>query len=73
MPMLRDVARIVLGVPASQIECERVFSEAGLVTSGLRNRLGVENLDALVVISRNVDVKSVMRDAIFSGARICIC
>ena len=53
-PLLSNLARIVLCVPGSQIECERVSSEAGLITAGLRNRHGdVENLDMLVFISRN--------------------
>ena len=63
-PLLASLARIVLCVPGSQIECERVFSEAGLITAGLRNRLGVENLDMLVFISRNADIRTYIEDAI---------
>ena len=43
-PLVAELARIVLAVPASQIECERVFSAAGLITQHLRNRMGVENM-----------------------------
>eukprot|EP00951_Prasinocladus_malaysianus_P026580 scaffold236191_cov31-Prasinocladus_malaysianus.AAC.1 len=63
---LPELARIVLSIPGSQIECERVFSVAGLITAGLRNRLGVENLDALVFIQKNADSKALIRDALVS-------
>ena len=45
-PLVAELARMVLDVPASQIECERVFSAAGLITQHLRNRMGVENMSA---------------------------
>ena len=54
-PSLAEVARIVLGVPGSQIECERIFSLAGLLTLQLRNRMSPENLASLVFLDKNVD------------------
>ena len=42
-------------VPASQIECERVFSVAGQISSLLRNRMSVENLSTMVYLYKNLD------------------
>ena len=55
-PSLANLARIVLGVPGSQIECERIFSLAGLLTSRLRNRMSPERLDDIVFLSKNLDI-----------------
>jgi len=55
-PLVAELARIVLAVPASQIECERVFSAAGLITQHLRNRMGVENMSIQVFLLKNMDV-----------------
>jgi hypothetical protein len=55
-PLVGELARIVLAVPASQIECERVFSAAGLITQHLRNRMGVENMSAQVFLLKNMDL-----------------
>ncbi len=61
-PSLAEVARIVLGVPGSQIECERVFSLARLVTSQLRNRMSPENLASIVFLNKNVNVDKALDD-----------
>ena len=55
-PSLANLARIVLAVPGSQIECERVFSLAGLMTSHLRNKMSPERLDVVVLLSKNLDL-----------------
>lgn len=52
-PMLANVARICLGCPGSQIECERVFSLCGLTISLLRNRVTNDNLAQVVYITKN--------------------
>ena len=39
-----------LGIPGSQIECERIFSIAGICTTLRPSRLGTTNRDALVMI-----------------------
>ena len=59
-PSLAELARIVLAVPGSQIECERVFSLAGLLTSQLRNRMSPENLGSLVFLSKNLDTDAAL-------------
>lgn len=59
-PTIAELARIVLAVPGSQIECERIFSLAGLLTSQLRNRMSPENMGSLVFLSRNLDVDATL-------------
>ena len=65
-PSLAELACVVFSVPGSQIECERVFSQAGLITAGLRNRLGAENMDMLVFISKNANRKEMIEDMLCS-------
>lgn len=55
-PILSQLARIVLAVPGSQIECERVFSLAGLLTKNLRNKMCAERLDHMVFLGKNLDL-----------------
>ena len=55
-PILSQLARIVLAVPGSQIECERVFSLAGLLTKKLRSKMRAERLDHMVFLGKNMDV-----------------
>jgi hypothetical protein len=52
-PIVAYAARQFLGIPGSQIECERIFSIAGILTKLRRSRLGTTNLDALVMIQKN--------------------
>ena len=61
-PSLAELARMVLAVPVSQIECERVFSLAGLLTSLLRNRMSSENLASLVFLNKNINVEKTLDD-----------
>ena len=65
-PLLAELARMVLAVPASQIECERVFSAAGLLTQHLRNRMGVENMSIQVFLLKNMDVEAEIRSILES-------
>jgi hypothetical protein len=51
-----------LVVTGSQIECERVFSLARLLTCLLRNRMFFENLASLVFMNKNVDVETTLDD-----------
>jgi hypothetical protein len=50
-----ELARVILCILACQIECERVFSLAWLVTQHLRNKMGVEMMSTHVYITKNVD------------------
>jgi hypothetical protein len=50
----RPLARMLLSVPASSAESERVFSRAGFTLSARRNRLSGEMLELQVVAAHNL-------------------
>ena len=52
-PILAPFAIDLLVIPASSAPVERMFSTAGIVTSGRRNRLTGHNLEREVFIKRN--------------------
>ena len=52
-PHVSFLARQILAIPGSQIETQRIFSVAGLLCALRRCRLGIQNLDALVMILKN--------------------
>ena len=52
-PSVSFLARQILAIPGSQIETERIFSIAGVLTSLRRCRLGLNNLDSLIMINKN--------------------
>lgn len=49
-PYFSNLARRLLSIPASSATAERVFSQAGLVITDLRTRLGMRTLEDLMVI-----------------------
>ena len=57
----------MLAIPASQIECERIFSMAVLVTQHLRNKMGVENMAATVFITKNLNLSAEVANILKSG------
>jgi hypothetical protein len=46
------VAKQILGIPKFQIEIERIFGIVGVLTSLCCCRLGLQNLDKLVIIMK---------------------
>lgn len=52
-PNVGFLARQYLGIPGSQIEIERIFSVAGVLMNLLRTKLGIDNLESLVMIYTN--------------------
>ena len=50
--MVASLARHILGIPATQIENERVFSLSGRIANPLRNRLKTTVIDQMVSIGR---------------------
>ena len=52
-PDIAPVPRALLGIPGSQIECERIFNIAGLIVGIRRTRLSPEALDEIVNIYKN--------------------
>ena len=52
-PSLAPLACDLLTIPASSVPIERVFSTAGQITSGKRNRLNDNNLEREVLLKKN--------------------
>jgi hypothetical protein len=52
-PIVGFCARQILGIVGSQIETERIFSLAGILTSLRRCHLQLEILDELNFVSKN--------------------
>jgi hypothetical protein len=52
-PCVGFLARQCLGILGSQIETERIFSVASILTNLRRSRLGLENLNNLIMIYKN--------------------
>eukprot|EP00873_Tetraselmis_striata_P017127 jgi/Tetstr1/437391/TSEL_026075.t2 len=66
-PLVAELARLLLCIPASQIECERIFPLAGLVTKHLRNRMGVEMMSQEVFIKKNFDAATEVQDILMQA------
>ena len=49
-PYMSALARRLLFIPASSAGLERVFSQSGLMLSGLRQKLGTSTLEDLMVL-----------------------
>jgi hypothetical protein len=52
-PNISFIARQIFEILGFEIEMERIFSIVGVLTSLCRCRLGVDNLDKLVIIMKN--------------------
>ena len=52
-PCVGFLARQYLGILGSQIETERIFSVASILTNLRRSRLGLENINNLIMIYKN--------------------
>ena len=53
-PHVADVARAHLGIPATSVASERVFSKCGLVCSDRRTSLKPQHVEHLVFLSHNL-------------------
>jgi hypothetical protein len=53
-PMLTDIARQILSIPASTTAVERLFSAAKFTVSDRRTRLEAEKLNKLIFIQKNL-------------------
>ena len=53
-PILAQIAREYLGIPAMSTPSERIFSAAGYISSKRRSRLCGENINQLVFLNNNV-------------------
>ena len=52
-PILSQLARKYLCVPASSVPSERIFSTAGNIVNPKRARLNAENVDMLIFLNKN--------------------
>ena len=59
-PILSQIARKILCIPATSAPSERVFSVAGLTISKLRSRLDSENASCLIFLKDNWDLSEEM-------------
>lgn len=55
-PQLYKLSQVVLSVPPTQVDVERMFSALVLVLTHLRNRLSRNVLDAIMLIKMNIDL-----------------
>ena len=53
-PHIATVARVYLGIPATSVPSERVFSTAGDVVTAQRSRLSGEHVDQLIFLKKNL-------------------
>ena len=58
MPILREVALLIFGIPTGTAAIERVFSISGLMLPPNRRRLSSENLKMMVFLSCNSRILS---------------
>lgn len=63
---LSRVARVTLAIPAAQVENEKVFSAAGLVTGHLRTRMSLERLADVVFLMKNTNQEQVFHEILKS-------
>ena len=54
-PYVATLARIYLGVPATSVPSERVFSTAGDIVTAQRSRLAGDHIDQLIFLKKNLD------------------
>ena len=54
LPILTQLAKYFYCIPASSVPTERLFSQAGLTSHYLRNRLDPANLEMLTLIKGNL-------------------
>lgn len=55
LPELQKLQEKYLGIPATSVPSERVFSKAGQITNQRRNRLSAKNLDQIIFLNVNIN------------------
>ena len=53
LPLLSQIARRYLGIPATSCASERVFSSSGLICNAKRSTLNADNVEMLVFLAQN--------------------
>lgn len=54
-PFLSKVAKVYLGIPATSVPSERVFSCAGDIVTAQRSMLNPDNVDKLIFLKKNMN------------------
>ena len=57
-PGIAKVAKKILCIPATSVPSERIFSAAGIIVNKLRASLSNDNVDALIFLHVNRDLKA---------------
>lgn len=55
-PLLSQLAKACLSVPATSVPSERIFSTAGDIVNAQRSQLLPESVDVLIFLKKNMDV-----------------
>ena len=58
LPLLAEVARAVLAVPATSGPSERIFSKAGPLVNKRRGALKPSNVDMMIFLNKNYNLKN---------------
>ena len=54
LPILAELARYTLGIPATSVPSERVFSTAGDIVNANRSALKWKNVDMMLFLKKNM-------------------
>jgi hypothetical protein len=54
-PLLAKGARLAFSAPSAAVECERIFSEAGLLTGSIRSAMSGDTADDILFVRRNME------------------
>lgn len=60
-PVLSNIARKMLAIPASSAGVERVFSVTGCISRARRSKINAENVSRLLMVRENIDINSLGR------------
>ncbi len=70
MPHVTALSRCMFAITGSQVDNERVFSAAGVISKNRRNRIGVQNMDSIMHIYHNFPDDALHKDSSLSFAEI---
>jgi hAT family C-terminal dimerisation region len=55
-PVMATIAHRILGIPATSVPCERMFSTTGVIVSNLRSSLLPDTVSKLLFLNKNPDL-----------------
>ena len=56
LPLMKELAKKYLCIPATSVPAERLFSKAGEVVSSKRSNIKPKNVDMLLFLSKNIRI-----------------